>query len=701
MMELWRQERFAIAGWFAFAAFICWPIAFTFQSQLIGDPAIDVWNHAWGYWYVFQHLVQFQLPLQTELLGAPSGGSLYFIDTPGAVFSAPLQLIFGPAAAYNLTLLTRVAIAGYGAQLLARELFGSGKHTILAGIAYASTPFLLCELANGISEVCATGWLVLAFWATARACRTHRWTDFVLLGVFQGLCSNATFYYGLTSAIVIGFWLLIHFILYSQSEKKWPIEPLKGLGFAVMTSIVVMLPFAGLFAYSLGADDRLVLRDSSLNDQLLRHNAVDPFIYITPGQYQSVDLAAEYGEPFIHTGYLRWTIIALCMAAVVRIRPARIPAGLSAISLVLGLGSYLWWQGEWVLLPSGDYLSLPFDWMRQLLPQIAITHPLRLSIAAQALCAVLASGGLKLLLEKSANTSIRDGMLAVASILVVSESFFGSAATWPLPVSDTHISDAYSQADPNRNVLDLPAEAGTSMKTSQYFWNQTKHQRPIPYTPDARLGSTRDLNTFRSFIGSDGIHEDPKAPDESTAIHMRNIYGLIVVHPEIDEALAESYTSAFSPVFGDPSEAVDGRLFWTLEPLSETEKNNTSNEAETAQPYTDLGETPKALVDCNDLDRALLALNDGQPELEAEIMACEQQLSEHCARRLKNPNTAETEVMLCLQSFVAYPHPEDTEALFQLLRRSEESIKTAAAEALQGKALNESESARLERLMRR
>ena len=204
MVELWR-ERLAIAGWFAFAAFICWPIAFTFQSQLIGDPAIDVWNHAWGYWYVFQHLAQFQLPLQTDLLGAPSGGSLYFIDTPGAVFSAPLQLIFGPAAAYNLTLLTRVAVAGYGAQLLARELFGAGKHTILAGIAYASTPFLLCELANGISEVCATGWLILAFWATARACRTHHWKDFIMLGVFQGLCSNATFYYGLTSAIIIGF----------------------------------------------------------------------------------------------------------------------------------------------------------------------------------------------------------------------------------------------------------------------------------------------------------------------------------------------------------------------------------------------------------------------------------------------------------------------------------------------------------------
>lgn len=701
MSELWRQERLAIAGWFAFAAFICWPIAFTFQSQLIGDPAIDVWNHAWGYWYVFQGLSQLQLPLQTDLLGAPSGGSLYFIDTPGAFFSAPIQLVFGPAAAYNLTLLTRVAIAGYGAQLLARELFGRGKHTIMAGLAYASTPFLLCELANGISEVCATGWLVLAFWATARACRSHHWKDFVLLGIFQGLCSNATFYYGLTSAIIIGLWLLTHLISQAQSEKTWPIESIKGIGLSVISSLVVMLPFAGLFVYSLQAEDRLVLRDSSLNDQLLRHNAVDPFIYMTPGHYQSVDLAAEYGEPFIHTGYLRLTVIALCILALVRLSRSRLPAALAFVSLVLGLGSYLWWQGEWVLLPSGAYLSLPFDWMRQLLPQIAITHPLRLSIAAQALCAALAAGGLGVLLDKLSDAKWQVAALITASVLVVGESFFASSATWPLPLSQTQISEAYSQADAERNVLDLPAEAGTSMKTSQYFWNQTQHQRPIPYTPDARLGSTRDLNTFRSFIGVDGIHEDPKQPDSKTALHMRKIYGLIVVHPELDADLAAAYSEAFTPVFGPATASEEGMLFWKLEPLDEAELTQAPSEASSAQPYTNAGEAPKALVDCADLDRGLLAFGVGQSVLEAELLACENKLSEHCARRLKNPNTSEAEVLICLSSFATHPHPDDTEALFQLLRRSEESIKNAAANALRGKTLSEADAARLERLLRR
>ena len=41
-----------------------------------------------------------------------------------------------------------------------------------------------------------------------------------MLGVFQGLCSNATFYYGLTSAIIIGFWLLIHLASQAKAEKE-------------------------------------------------------------------------------------------------------------------------------------------------------------------------------------------------------------------------------------------------------------------------------------------------------------------------------------------------------------------------------------------------------------------------------------------------------------------------------------------------
>ena len=93
-------------------------------------------------------------------------------------------------------------------------------------------------------------------------------------------------------------------------------------------------------------------------------------------------------------------------------------------------------------------------------------------------------------------------------------------------------------------MLDLPAEVGTSMETSRYFWFQSKHAKPIPYTPDARLGSTRDLQTFKNFMG-DGMKEVPQNLDELSIVHMRGVYQQIVVHPDLDETKGEAYSEYF------------------------------------------------------------------------------------------------------------------------------------------------------------
>ena len=89
--------------------------------MLLGDPAIDVLNHAWGYWFVFQSLLSGSLPLETPLIGAPAGGTIYYIDTPGAVIALPFTAVFGPAVGYNIVLLGRLAVTGLASQLLLEE----------------------------------------------------------------------------------------------------------------------------------------------------------------------------------------------------------------------------------------------------------------------------------------------------------------------------------------------------------------------------------------------------------------------------------------------------------------------------------------------------------------------------------------------------------------------------------------------------
>ena len=81
------------------------------------------------------------------------------LDTPGAMIALPLTAIFGQAVGYNTVLLGRLAIAGLATQGLVEEwLESKSPWGWVAGWATMTLPFLLCELSNGISEVCAIQW---------------------------------------------------------------------------------------------------------------------------------------------------------------------------------------------------------------------------------------------------------------------------------------------------------------------------------------------------------------------------------------------------------------------------------------------------------------------------------------------------------------------------------------------------------------
>jgi hypothetical protein len=554
-----------IALWLCFAVALTAPGSLHLSSVLLGDPAIDVWNHAWGYWFVADSLAQGRLPFETPLVGGPDGGVLYFIDTPGALAMLPVTWLFGPATAYNLALISRIALAGLAAQLLAEELLGErGAHGWVAGVAYASTPFLLCELTNGISEVCATQWLALTLWAAARAMGSGRTRDWLLLGLMQGITSVTTFYYGLTSALVLVLTMTVWLGWRTWKERAVPFRTLAQGVLAAFAGLVLVLPHWMVFRRSLSSDRALIRRSMELNAQLMEHNAVDPRVYVTPGDFQSVDLLTVYGEPFVHTGYLRWAVIVLAIAAAWQHRKLRPWFALGVASLVFGLGPYLWWNGEWLQV-GGRVLSLPFDWLRQVLPQVAITHPLRLSLAAQALFAALAGVGAVVVATAVSRDRRRIAVTVLLASVVVGEGLFGSAARWPIPTSDAAVPQVYVDA-PEGMVLDLPAEVGTGMETSRYFWYQTVHGQPIPYTPDVRMGSARDPVVFRAFAKPsrnpmEPVREVPKVPSRELLSHLKATYGLIVVHPELQAqaGLNPTYESVFSQVFGPP-ESVDGVL---------------------------------------------------------------------------------------------------------------------------------------------
>ena len=525
---------------------------------ILGSPDIDVWNHVWGYWWFGEALGAGTLPWHTALLGAPGGGTLYFVDPVGALAALPVTWALGPAAGYTLVLVARVVLAGVFAHALCEELFGDGPHGFVAGAGYAASPFLLCELANGISEVTAVWYVPATLLAVARAFRTRRLRDAALVGLAGGIGTLATFYYGLTSALLVAAYGLWH-------ARTVPLRQLL-VGAVVAGGLALALAAPGLAAMraSVQAPDALIRRSSALNMQFAEHNAVDPRVFVTPGDFASIDLYDRYGEPFRHTGYLRLSVLALAVLAVWR-APRRLGgvAVCGVLAVILGLGPFLWWDGAWVKV-GGNVLSLPFQWGQQLVPELAITHPLRLSIGAQAVACALAGGAL---------VGRGRAWLLAAVLVPFAETAFASYATWPIPSAPTAIPALYDTiaADPDpRAVLDLPAEVGTTMATSRYFYFQTRHGHPVPYKPDARSGSTGDPTTFALFphrLGGPSARAPMTVPPltEAGAAHLAEVYGWIVVHTDLARRIdaAGVFEAALTPRLGPPTVTGD-QAMWRL-----------------------------------------------------------------------------------------------------------------------------------------
>ena len=100
MRDLSRE----LACYAAVATLVCATVLPDPLRLALGMSGNDVWNHIWGYWWVADCIARGELPIHTDLLGWPTGGSLWFIDTFDAVITLPIQWLAGPVAAWPLEL---------------------------------------------------------------------------------------------------------------------------------------------------------------------------------------------------------------------------------------------------------------------------------------------------------------------------------------------------------------------------------------------------------------------------------------------------------------------------------------------------------------------------------------------------------------------------------------------------------------------
>lgn len=479
------------------------PLILSPSSRLIGHPGVDVWNHAWGPWWYWHSLSSGRLPYLTDLLMAPDGGVLWFIDPVGALLATPAVPVLGAVLTWNLLILANVVLASWAVRRLAMAMGASRPASWVASAVMACSPYLISEVHNGISEAVGIGWPLIALLAFWRALHQERLRAWVVAGLALGVAGVASYYYGLAAGIVAAGWYVL------IQPRSWRARLLGG-AVAAVVACLFLVPAGLAIRHSL-TDPAAIIARASLDETgrayLVAHNAVDPRSFLWPGDFQSVDLAAR-GEAFRHSAYLGLVALGLALAS----RRWRVLTAAAVVG-VLALGPWLWWDGGWVTLASGGQVPLPTRVLDMVLPGVATTHFQRLCVPLLATVAALAAVGASRLPRWAVPITV----LAVAA-----DGLLLGPSPWPIaraPALDleAHRAIATRPADQEGErridaVLDLPVELGATMGASRYLFYQSASARPIPNRVDPRFDtSTLARHPVYIALSAPSVEREPHA----------------------------------------------------------------------------------------------------------------------------------------------------------------------------------------------
>jgi hypothetical protein len=532
----------------------------TASTRLIGDEGLDVWSHAWGVRWVFNHLSVGAFPWDVAGLAHPRGGTLWYIDPLGALVSLPAQILSGPVLAHNSVLFVQIVLAAAAAMAFARALGGRGW---IAAAALATAPTFLAEIHNGTVEACWIGLVPLAGYAATKG---RVWA-----GAAVGLAGLATPYHGVAAALVVGTML----ILAPHMHTRKPLRGgLKDAAVAALVAIAIAMP--AFLALKANLDDPMGIAKKStvlLNFPVFKINAVDPIAFFHPGDFWTVDLSGPNTSPFRRTPYLGLSLLALALPLWFKNARARLWLIPIAVTAALALGPFLWHDGDFIRTPGGDLLALP---TRALLGLgVALDHPLRFISGAVSLLAVLADVSARKLEYRAPLPG--PVFSTVVAVLICFEHLWLAPNVWPLNSADGTIPTVYDALEHDGAVIDLPAARGESIATNRYLYWSGIHRRPIPYshkvgpdlpTMNPALRTWADLSRNGPRRQNDpGKLRPGERVDRGVEALANDGFRWVVVHPELfaNDTVKAAHNHALVEALGPPLQ-LEGAWVWEIKP---------------------------------------------------------------------------------------------------------------------------------------
>ena len=504
-----------------------WPLVLDLTGSLPHGSG-DVWQNLWNFWWWKKALCDlFVSPYATDYLFFPHGVSLALhTHSPfNQIATLPINVIFGPIAAYNLATLSSLAVSGLGAYLLARELVGNGRAAFLAGLVFAFFPHHLEQTLEHLN-LASTQFLPLVCLFAIRVTRTGRLRDGVLLGLFFALNALSCVHYALFLIFVLPvIWIVER--LPGGPPRPSLRQVSRGLLAAAAAGALILAPFIWPLI-------REVLSDAQYVKVPVGKGIDFAFLWLPSDHHPLLgsltrDVYATY-RGYASAGFLSYvgfTVVLLSLGSLGWVRKERQLMSfwiIAVVFLVLALGAEPRFLGReiGVTLPHALFESAP------LLQTLRVAN--RFIVMTMLASSVLAAAGLARL------DSRRRWIAPVAYVLVLFEYLWV-----PFPVQKVSFSPGLELLARDKSagaVLDVPFCDGSDCPMNMAY--QTVHGRPIAggyVSVLRRRGQDPALDRLGGL--------KPAIPEEIDVEHLRRLgFGAIVFHKDRVRAVLRSKLEA-------------------------------------------------------------------------------------------------------------------------------------------------------------
>lgn len=602
-------------AWPVGAIYLALSVAMTFPLILhMADHApagaVDLWQNVWNFWWWKRCLFEGLHPYASPYLFHPTGADLAFYTHSvfNMIATAPVNLLAGPVAAYNASVLLALWLSGWFAWMWLKEATGDARGAFLGGLVFTFFPQHMEQTLEHLN-LFSTQFIPLSLLFLHRLARKGGLGPAVGLGVAYALNALCDWHLAVMTTLLLAPLAALELARPSGERARARREMARDLAIAGAIATVLVLPFAlplvrglaqgmaeagggtgavGIGPLGSGAGGAAYFQKAA------EDRGIDALYLVLPQFAHPIwgrlTLAAYERRAYEAAGFtcfLGFVPLALAGRAVVqafRSRRARsspsyrnpgerslvaIWGVVFIVALVLSLGARPWFDGRLI-----EDLPLPFALFRSVpvlsLLRIANRFMIFVALAMAVLVCVGQASGLSLRGARAGSRDDMDSMdrmdemegtdrpldprpsnlrVVLLSALVLLEYLWLPYPTRPLDLSPGLRAIADS---PDRGaVLDVPFNGNG--KTVRNMVAQTVHGRPIAggylsTVPPGPVAFLRAEPTLSDLVGADVIGIEPAfaRPIDPAALRALG-FGHAILHKDARDGAARKARAALRP----------------------------------------------------------------------------------------------------------------------------------------------------------